>query len=128
MFSTGVTRKLNARHYLVGDFGDESVPHAHPYEVELTCRSKELDANGFSTDIAAMEEALETCIGRIDDLLLNDLPAFEEKQPSLENLAIYLVSDIRSELAASGGEPMEPLEIRIWESPMAWAAYRESDG
>ena len=128
MFSTGVTRKLNARHYLVGDFGDESVPHAHPYEVELICRSRDLDENGFSTDIAAMEEALESCIAQIDDVLLNDLPAFEGKQPSLENLAIYLVAEIRSQLASVDADAKEPLEIRIWESRTAWAAYSESGG
>ena len=45
--------------FLHGDFGEESVPHSHPYEVEVVCRNRELDTNGFSTDIAVMESALE---------------------------------------------------------------------
>ncbi len=128
MFATGVKRNLTARHFLAGDFGEESVPHSHPYEVELVCRSRELDANGFSTDIAAMENALEDVLKSVDDVLLNDLPFFADKQPSLENLAIYLTAELRRELAACGAEPAEPLEIRIWEAPTAWASYTEPQG
>lgn len=125
MFATGVKRKLNARHFLAGDFGEESVPHSHPYEIELVCRSRTLDTNGFSTDIAAMESALETTLREIDDVLLNDLPFFSGKQPSLENLCIYLAAAIRSDLAERGTEPDAPLEIRIWESDSAWASFTE---
>lgn len=125
MFTAGVTRPLRARHFLQGDFGDESVPHSHPYRVELLSRSRTLDENGFSTDIAAMERSLEAALREIDDVLLNDLGWFQGRQPSLENLAVYLVERIRSLLAEHGATPSEPLEIRIWENESAWAGYRE---
>lgn len=125
MFQAGVSRPLRARHYLVGDFGEESVPHAHPYEVQLICSSAELDRNGFSTDIAAMESSLEETLAEIDDVLLNDLPYFRGKQPSLEHLALYLVETIREKLTQRSAPPLEPLEIRIWENEHAWAGYRE---
>ena len=126
MFSTGVSRPLRARHFLVGDFGDESVPHAHPYRIELVCNSASLDANGFSTDIALMESVLEGVLAEIDDVLLNDLPYFEQRQPSLENLALYLVEELRARLTARSAAPSQPLEIRIWENEHAWAGYRET--
>lgn len=125
MFSAGVIRPLRARHYLVGDFGDESAPHSHPYRVELVASTPTLDANGFSTDIAAMEEVLEEVLGSIDDVLLNDLPWFSQRQPSLENLAVYLVEQLREGLVAREAAPHEPLEIRIWENENAWAGFRE---
>ncbi|MEE8441478.1 MAG: 6-carboxytetrahydropterin synthase [Spirochaetia bacterium] len=125
MFAAGARRRLNARHFLDGDFGEESVPHSHPYEIELVCRSQTLDANGFSTDIAAMESALEKVLHDIDDVLLNDLSFFSRRQPSLENLCIYLTTSLRSNLAGRGAEPDAPLEIRIWESDSAWASYTE---
>ncbi|MFW6291636.1 MAG: 6-pyruvoyl trahydropterin synthase family protein [Spirochaetota bacterium] len=126
MFTTGVSRPLRARHFLVGDFGDESVPHAHPYRIELVCRSASLDSNGFSTDIAVMESVLEGVLAEIDDVLLNDLPYFARRQPSLENLALYLVEELRARLTARSASPTEPLEIRIWENEDAWAGYRET--
>lgn len=126
MFQAGVSRPLRARHFLVGDFGDESVPHAHPYQVELISSSEELDENGFSTDIAAMEAALEETIAEIDDVLLNDLPYFRNRQPSLEHLAVYLVETVREKLAERAAAPTLPLEIRIWENEHAWAGFREN--
>lgn len=126
MFRTGVRRRLNARHFLAGDFGEESVPHSHPYEVELVCSSNHLDSNGFSTDIAAMETALEEALRGIDDVLLNDLPFFSDRQPSLENLCVYLVQSLRQSLAATSAASNQPLEIRIWESETAWASYLET--
>jgi len=126
VFSTGVSRPLRARHFLVGDFGDESVPHAHPYRIELVCSSDSLDANGFSTDIAVMESVLEAVLAEIDDVLLNDLPYFEHRQPSLENLALYLVEELRARLTGRSAAPTQPLEIRIWENEHAWAGYREA--
>ena len=125
MFSTGVSRPLRARHFLIGDFGDESVPHSHPYRVELICSSATLDANGFSTDIAVMEEVLEEVLGEIDDVMLNELPFFADRQSSLEHLTLYLVAELRARLSERGAEPAEPLEIRIWENEFAWAGYRE---
>lgn len=127
MFRAGVSRPLRARHYLVGDFGEESTPHSHPYRVEAISRTRALDENGFSTDIAAMEAVLEELLGSIDDVLLNDLPWFTSRQPSLENLAIYLAERLREGLAAREAAPEEPLEIRIWENESAWAGYRESE-
>ncbi|MFW5716261.1 MAG: 6-carboxytetrahydropterin synthase [Spirochaetota bacterium] len=127
MYSAGVSRPLRARHYLNGDFGDESVPHSHPYRVEIVSRSRLLDENGFSTDIAALERVLEESLGEIDDVLLNDLAFFRDKQPSLENLALYLVRRIRTGLEALNKAPAEPLEIRIWENDSAWAGFAESE-
>ena len=125
MFSAGVLRPLRARHFLAGQAGEESIPHSHPYRVELISRSRGLDEHGFSTDIAAMEAALERAIEEIDDLLLNDLPWFREREPSLEYLAVYLVERLRKLLDERGSAPEEPLEIRIWENETAWAGYVE---
>lgn len=126
MFAAGVTRPLNARHVLHGDFGDESVPHSHPYEVELVCRTATLDENGFSTDIAAMEAVLEEVLAEISGVLLNDLAFFADRQPSLEHLCIYLATEIRARLLRRDAAPTEPLEIRIRESDTAWASYIEA--
>lgn len=125
MFQAGVTRPLRARHALANASPEESVPHSHPYRVELICSSRTIDENGYSTDIAAMESALEHVLAAIDDVFLNDLPWFADRPPSLENLACYLAETLRSELSSRGAEPAEPLELRIWENEFAWAGYRE---
>lgn len=119
MFATGIQHELQARHYLLGDFGEESQPHSHPYRVELICRTPELDSNGFSTDIDLLESSLATTLEQIDNVLLNDLPYFHERQPSLENLCRYIFDSVKKELDGSVRE----IEIKIWESATAWASY-----
>ncbi|WP_455382754.1 6-pyruvoyl trahydropterin synthase family protein [Salinispira pacifica] len=127
MFRTGVKRPFTARHALRGDFGDETVPHSHPYTVEWICRTQGLDANGFSVDIALLERELEALLEELDDRLLNDLPFFESRQPSLENLALYLHQELRLRFRNAGGGGTDPaMEVRIWESPTAWASYSPS--
>jgi 6-pyruvoyltetrahydropterin/6-carboxytetrahydropterin synthase len=122
MFSTGIQHDLQARHYLRGDFGEESQPHSHPYRVELICRTSRLDSNGFSTDIDLLESSLSSTLAGINEVLLNDLPYFRNRQPSLENLCMYIFESLKKDLAGSAQE----IEIRIWESATAWAAFSGS--
>ncbi len=126
MYSAGVERTLRARHFLRGDFGEESVPHAHPYRVELICSNRNLDKNGFSTNIAVIEEELEKALQAIDDRLLNDLPYFSQRQPSLENLCSFLHKELVDALSNYDDPVPEELCIRIWESSTAWASYTGS--
>jgi 6-pyruvoyltetrahydropterin/6-carboxytetrahydropterin synthase len=125
MYRAGVRRSYTARHALRGDFGDEAVPHSHPYVVEWICETTDLDGNGFSVNIAAVEAALEIVLRRVDDVLLNDLDYFRQLQPSLENLAAYLFQELSRELPGQG-QPLEgvrSMEVKIWESDTAWASY-----
>lgn len=124
MFSTGVKAELTARHFLPDESGPESSPHNHPYEVEWICTTKGLNSSGYAVDISMMERVLYDVLSSINSVLLNDLPYFQNKQPSLENLATYLHQRL-GELASSEGSEFSSMEIKIWESPTAWASYRE---
>ena len=124
MFSAGVKRKLQARHFLSGDFKEESVPHSHPYIIEAECYTGKLDENGFSINIAVLEEVFDEILKKIDDKLLNALPFFTGKQPSLENLCVYLREELIKGMAGREEALPEEIEIRIWESDTAWASFR----
>jgi len=128
MYKVGIKNSFTAKHFLRGDFDEESLPHSHPYEVEWRCSTKELDENGFSIDIALMKTVLEDVLARIDGRLLNDLPFFEQRQPSVENCAQYISSSILSapEMKHLITPALSEMEIRIWEAPDAWASYVHS--
>jgi 6-pyruvoyl-tetrahydropterin synthase len=129
MYKAGVASEFESKHFLRGDYGPESSPHSHPYEVEVVCESAELGPQGFSVNIARLEEVLWKELEKIDNRLLNDLPFFAERQTSLENLALYLWERILRGLeeGLEAGEAVPgTIEVRIWESPTAWAAYRDA--
>ncbi|MCA1753969.1 MAG: 6-carboxytetrahydropterin synthase [Spirochaeta sp.] len=122
MFATGVKAQLTARHFLPHESGPESSPHSHPYEIEWICSSESTNSSGYAVDIAMMERVLSDILGDINNVLLNNLPYFEKRQPSLENLATYL-HDMLGSSARKEGAEFTTMQIKIWESPTAWASY-----
>jgi 6-pyruvoyltetrahydropterin/6-carboxytetrahydropterin synthase len=128
MYSVGIKNRFRARHFLRGDFGRESAPHAHTYELEWICRTAELDANGFAVDIALLEELLAAEVKAVRGLLLNELEFFRDRQPSVENMARYLHQRLQEALRGRGYDVarLRGAELRIWESPRAWASHAVS--
>lgn len=125
MFQVGIKNRFRARHFLRGDFGEESHPHEHEYVLEWVCSTAALDENGFSVDIALMEELLAEAVASIEGQLLNDLEFFQERQPSVENMARFFHRRLFDALEGRGYAVSTVLraEIRIWESETAWASY-----
>jgi 6-pyruvoyl-tetrahydropterin synthase len=128
MYQVGIRNKFRATHFLIGDFGEESHPHEHEYVVEWVCSTNVLDKNGFSVDIAVMEEELQGLVDRLEGGRLNDLEFFKDRQVSVENLAQYVHSSLVQGLKRRGFSLASILEfqVRILESETAWAAYLHS--
>ena len=128
MYQVGIKNTFRASHFLVGDFAEETLPHEHEYTVEWICSTNVLDENGFSVDIALMEEELQRMVDRIQGKLLNDLPFFKDRQVSVENMAHYIHAALAQALEERGRTMESILEsrIKIWESDTAWAAYVHS--
>ena len=77
----------------------------------------ELDATAATPDDAALAEALEAWVQRLDYSLLNDQGRLAGRNPTAEALAQWLFE----ELDAAG---LEPVHIRIREKANYWAACR----
>ena len=128
MYRVGVKLPFNVGHFLIGDFDEESIPHRHDYQVEWIFEIESLDANGFSVDISHMETLLRAVSTEIEGLLLNDLPFFENRQSSVENFARYTTKRLKTiarKEAMSMFDRATSVELLVWESPTAWASYRE---
>ena len=128
MYQVGIKNKFRARHFLVGDFGEETLPHEHEYVVEWICATNVLDEQGFSVNIAVMEEKLQNLIDDIQGKLLNDLEFFKDRQVSVENMAHYIHETLMEQLSRSDFSLTSVVEfqVKIWESETAWAAYIHS--
>jgi 6-pyruvoyl-tetrahydropterin synthase len=129
MYDVGIKRRFYARHYLVGDFGEETQPHGHQYEAEWSCRVEGLDENGFAVDIALMEEALDRVLERISGVLLNEQGYFQGRQASVEHLAVFLWLELAADLDKLGFDASRLIEttVKIWESETAWASYTTAE-
>jgi 6-pyruvoyl-tetrahydropterin synthase len=125
MYKVGITGQLTIRHALTGDYGDESRPHSHVYRIEWIFTARGLGADGFALDISRMERARDRVVSRLDGVFLNALSFFSGIQVSVENFARFFLDELMSELESQGpvGELLSGVELKVWESDIAWASY-----
>ena len=121
MYKLAVRRTFISAHALIGgDWGRENSPNSHRFVLELQLEGNELDRHGFLVDIVDVERHLDGEVERYRDRLLNDLPAFEGLNPSLENFARILASSLNERLGIPG---VDSLTVVLWEDESAWAAF-----
>ncbi|NDY41930.1 6-carboxytetrahydropterin synthase [Dissulfurirhabdus thermomarina] len=121
MYTVCVIREFRARHHLSGgDWGGENRPHAHAYRLEVRVSGPELDAHGFLVDVTVVEAALDDLLRRYEGALLNELPEFGGRNPTMERLARAVC---RRVAACLPGGPGWRVRARVWESDRAWAEH-----
>lgn len=88
VYTLSVSRSFVAQHYLtVPDPGPEGQVHSHHFTVDATFEGPTLDEYGYLLDIDAVADAVDAAVETFRDELLNDLPAIEGTNPSVERLA-----------------------------------------
>lgn len=84
MYNVAIKRDFIAQHYLIGgDWGKENQKHSHHYRVELLLEGGVVDRHCFLVDIREIEALLNTQVLYFKDKTLNELPEFEELNPSI---------------------------------------------
>lgn len=127
MYTVGVNGEFSAIHSLVGDFGDETIPHSHPYRLDWSFEVKQLDETGFALDISRLQAVRDELFNELNGKNLNKDPYFQDRQTSLENLCSYIAARLEELLALSPSDRnrLAVMEIRVWESDDAWAGYKK---
>jgi len=124
MFELGLIRSFKARHYLIGgDWGRENTEHEHSYRVEWIVRSAAIDKHQYVADLLRIEDLLERTLACYKDKLLNELPLFSGKNPSIELFARILWQELFTPLRGSG---IVGGTVRLWENADAWASWEDS--
>lgn len=126
-YELSVSRTFIAQHYLtVPNPGSEGEVHSHDFTVEVRFAGPELGDYGYLVDIDDVESILDELEHRYGDALLNDLPEFEGRNPSVEHFA-RLFGD-RVAQALHDPNP-DHLRVRMWEDDVSWASHtRRLDG
>jgi 6-pyruvoyltetrahydropterin/6-carboxytetrahydropterin synthase len=123
MYQLGVQGKFNAQHFLIGgDWGSENQLHTHHSRLEIVLEADHLDEHGYLVDLVAVEAQLQASIAGVEGQTLNDLPAFQGLNPSLEHFARILCQDFLTCLRAPS---VRIITVRLWENEQAWASYTQ---
>lgn len=124
MYTLTVKDNFIAQHYLtVPDCGPENQRHSHHFTVEIILESETLNKWGYVCDITDVKSALSSLKDSVSDQTLNDLPAFEGLNPSVEHFARIASQHIRDALDDETRARCHCLRVRIWEDEEAAAQY-----
>ena len=124
MFQVSKTFSFEAAHFLRNYDGDCARLHGHHYEVAICVEGEQLNAIGLLVDFRDLKMALHRVAGAYDHRLLNEIPPFDELNPSAEQVARNLFLGLRTELATLAPQ-CRLVSIQVWETPSAWAKYAE---
>lgn len=124
MYTLVVKEDLIAQHYLtVPNCGPENKWHSHHFTVEVVLESESLNKWGYVCDITDVKSALELLKDHVSDQTLNDLPAFEGLNPSVEHFARIAAEHICGSLDEETQRRCHRMHVRIWEDEEAAAQY-----
>jgi len=98
MFEIFIETHFSAGHHLRNYPGNCEKPHGHNWKVRVTVRAKELDELGMGIDFRKIKQAVKKVMDDIDHCNLNEHPDFQDKNPSSENIAVYIFNSLRDEL------------------------------
>ena len=119
MYEVTIQRHFDAAHALRGYAGRCENLHGHRYEVAVCLAAEELNDIGLAFDFTELKRVLdEGALTRLDHNNLNETPPFDQMNPSAENIAHFIYSQLAEAL------PQAHIRwVRVWESPDAWATY-----
>lgn len=93
--------------------------HGHTYRVQISYRGPEVNDIGVLIDFKSLKAALNEVVSCLDHRYLNELPEFEELNPTAENIARVVFEKMRALL----GEGI--VRATVWETPTSSASYWE---
>ncbi len=120
MYEISVERHFDAAHALRGYKGKCEALHGHRFQVVAKVRASGLDDIGLAYDFTELKRHLDDIIARFDHICLNDVPPFDEINPSSENIATTIYGELQRKLATA---PLAISRIEVWESPQTSVAY-----
>jgi 6-pyruvoyltetrahydropterin/6-carboxytetrahydropterin synthase len=120
MYEISVEQEFDAAHYLRGYRGKCENLHGHQFRVVARLRAKKLDKLGLAYDFTILKDQLAGILGRFDHTCLNDVPPFDKINPTSENIASTVYSELKAELK---GSRVSLSSVQVWESPRSCATY-----
>ncbi len=98
--------------------------HGHNWKVEVEVVATELDHIGMGMDFRDIKTATKQLIDRLDHRHLNEIPPFDEINPTAENIAAFLYKNLSDSL---NDERVKVDAITLWENERACVNYTEEE-
>lgn len=122
MFEVTVEQTFAAGHALRNYKGKCENVHGHNFKVQVRIEGERLDETGLLVDFIEVKNEMRKVIERLDHQFLNEIPPFDVKNPSAENIAEYFFEELTAGVRSA--VPIRIAEVRLWETDIQSASYR----
>ncbi|TNF34552.1 MAG: 6-carboxytetrahydropterin synthase QueD [Gammaproteobacteria bacterium] len=96
--------------------------HGHNWKVELEVIATRLNDIGIAIDFKQMKKSANEVCDRLDHQYLNDIEPFNKINPTAENIAAYLYSEIGKQI---NSDSVKVSAVTLWETDRACVRYTE---
>ena len=96
--------------------------HGHNWTAIVTVETKELNEIGVGIDFVQLKKYVEDILSRLDYQNINEVPPFDSKNPSAENIARWLFGELASQIN-SDNTRLKRVEVKEFDN--CGAAYFE---
>lgn len=121
-FKMKIVTDFAAAHLLRGYPGPCSRLHGHNWKVEVEVSATHLDKIGMGMDFRDIKTATKAVIDQMDHRHLNELPPFDEINPTAENIAAHIYQKLVEKI---NDERVRVQAVTIWETERACVSYTE---
>ena len=107
-------------------FEDDIKIHGHNYVLDITISGKPSKESGFIVNISELKKIVNEYVINILDhsQIQEDIEWFESRQPSTENLVIFIWNQLNPHI----GGKMKLYKIKLRETPTIYTEYYGPDG
>jgi len=121
-FEIYVKTHFSAAHSLHGYKGDCAKTHGHNWIIKVYVQCKKLDDIGFGIDFRDLKKIVKEVLVSMDHSNLNELKAFQEMNPTSENIAKYIYKGVGKKLNSKN---VKVSKVEVSETPGTGSFYWE---
>ena len=122
MYEVNVKTGFSAAHQLRLYDGKYENLHGHNWSAQVTVEADELDAMGVGIDFVKLKQMVEEFLKKLDYQNINEIPPFDELNPSAENIARWLFLKLKDQV---GSQTTRVKRVEICEMEGCGASYFE---
>jgi len=123
LYTLKVVLDFASAHSLRDYPGNCSRLHGHNWKLETEVTASKLDNVGMALDFKVIKQAAREVTDKLDHHYLNEIPPFDEINPTAENIAAYIFQELVTIL---NNDRVKVSAVTIWETERACVRYSES--
>ena len=94
--------------------------HGHNWKIEVYVRGEKMDDAGVLMDFGIIKKQVREIMSMLDHKYLNELDDFQQSQPSSENIAYFVATELQKRI---DNPAVSVSKVTAWESDNAAATY-----